>query len=228
MRRTATTTQALLGGLTAVLLAACSPGLGGGDTEDPGEQPAAPRAQEPAPGRFSGLPEPCGAIPAETLRELLPGGAAEDYAGEPRVTYDTGRRVGCSWGTVDGADAYRLAIGMLRVVSYDPAVSDDDQAERDFEERATDAGIPADAPAGGALAPRMLEGIGQIAYVDDRLIASDGGPTREIDLTFRSANVIVTVQYAVSTSAPDAVPESEPLQQRAGTVARGLADGFDA
>ncbi|WP_052849309.1 DUF3558 family protein [Streptomyces avicenniae] len=228
MQRAATITKAVLAGLTAVGLAACSPGLGGDETPESGDAPAASTAPEPAPGRFTGLPEPCGAVPPETLRELLPGGAEEDYAGRSRVTYDTGRRVGCSWGTADGAETYRLTVDLLRVVSYDPAVSDEAQAEEDFGERAADAGVPAQPPADGATGPRMLDGVGQAAFLDDRLIASDGGPAREIDLTFRTANVIVAVKYAVATSTPDAVPESGLLQQRAGGVARRLAEGLDA
>ncbi|WP_240796369.1 DUF3558 domain-containing protein [Streptomyces sp. RFCAC02] len=238
MQRAATITRTAVPALVAVLtaggLTACSAGPGDGEPAAAGGDGAVD-VPTPRPGRYTRLPEPCGAVPAETLRELLPGGDEQAYAGDRRVTYDTGRRVGCDWRTASAPETYGLSVDMLRVVSYDPAVSDDDQAVRDFGERADAAGVPGTegtaggtGTGGGDTAPRLLDGIGSAAFLDDRLTGQDSAPTREINLTFRSANVIVTVQYAVSTSAPGDVPSSEPLQERVSAVARQLADGFDA
>lgn len=121
-------------------LAACSADLSG--ASEGGEGASGGGASGPAQqGRYSALPEPCGTLDGEVLRELLPGGASEEYAGEPAVTYDTGRRVGCAW-TVPSRDGNRaLEIDFERIVSYDPEVSDDDQAALDFALRAEEAGV---------------------------------------------------------------------------------------
>ena len=110
---------------------ACSGDLGG--TEDTaGADPSGDTRTTAQQGRYSGLPEPCGAVRPETLAELLPDAEPEVYAGDPLATCDTGRRVGCDWRHANGSDTQRLTVDFQRVISYEPEVSDDDQAERDF------------------------------------------------------------------------------------------------
>ncbi|RBM17896.1 DUF3558 domain-containing protein [Streptomyces sp. PT12] len=214
-------------------LGACSGDLSGED--DPSVNPGSGTAGSAQPGRYSGLPEPCGAVGDDTLRELLPGGDPEVYAGEPMVTYDTGRRVGCSWHLGAETGTHQLSVDLQRVISYDPGVSDDDQAELDFEERADEAGVPVGGADGGSappsddpFAPRPLDGIGDVAFIDDRLTSTNPGERRAVTLAFRNANVLVTVQYTVSTTVADEDLDSGSLQQRAQTVARQLAEGFDS
>lgn len=101
------------------------------------------------PGRYRTLFEPCGAVPQATLRELLPGTAALTDAerakvlrGTTAVTYDTDRRVGCTWNadTEDGG-AHRLVLDVERVVSYDPTVSDAARAQEVYTRKQLAAGI---------------------------------------------------------------------------------------
>ncbi|EST31230.1 hypothetical protein N566_20710 [Streptomycetaceae bacterium MP113-05] len=143
---------AAVGGLTA-----CTGGSGSdeGDTK-PGDATAA--AESAKPGRFRTLPEPCGAVDRETLKQMLPGAAAraekaeekaDDDAvgtrtpldGEAALTYDTDRRVGCNWQSTTSLGSRRLTVDFERVVSYDPEVSDNEQAELVYGERAEDAGV---------------------------------------------------------------------------------------
>ncbi|WP_097233741.1 hypothetical protein [Streptomyces zhaozhouensis] len=228
---------------------ACSGGGGSEDTD--GSDTTGDTRTAAGQGRYSGLPEPCGAVRQETLAELLPGADPETYAGEPLATYDTGRRVGCEWRHADGSDTRRLSVDFQRVISYEPEVSDDDQAERDFEELAAEAGVTIteedsdDGPEeggdgdGGAdhvspnlgdstsTAARKLDGIGHVAFLDDRLTSNDTGDRRQVTLAFRNANVIVTVVYGVSTTRPEAAPDSSSTQSHAESVARQLAEGLD-
>ncbi|MFC9680500.1 DUF3558 domain-containing protein [Streptomyces sp. NPDC056948] len=137
--------------LLAALLAGCTGSSGdGGPTDDsnPGDTGTASPAAEP--GRYRTLPEPCTAVGQSTLDELLPGirqitdGEQREkaYEGEPTVTFDTDRKVGCQW-KVDGRQATdHLLINFERVVSYDNAVSDDNQAEQLFAEREAAAHLP--------------------------------------------------------------------------------------
>ncbi|WP_031013694.1 DUF3558 domain-containing protein [Streptomyces sp. NRRL F-5727] len=140
-----------LGAGLAVTLGA----LTGCSAADPAEDVAldakagAASAPVAPPGRYRTLFEPCGAVPQATLRELLPGTAALTDAeratvlrGTTAVTYDTDRRVGCTWNadTEDGG-AHRLVLDVERVVSYDPTVSDAARAQEVYTRKQLAAGI---------------------------------------------------------------------------------------
>jgi len=137
--------------LLAALLTGCTSGSGGSgaaDNANPGNAGTATAAAQP--GKYSTLPEPCGAVGHDTLDALLPGirqiadPAQRDkaYQGEAELTYDTDRKVGCRW-KVPSADATdRLSIDLERVVSYDNTVSDDDQAEQLFQQKQMAAHLP--------------------------------------------------------------------------------------
>ncbi|UNS98297.1 hypothetical protein MMF93_18935 [Streptomyces tubbatahanensis] len=148
-------TKAALALVLAGALTACT---GSSDSEDgndgkPGGSSASPSAAEP--GKYSTLPEPCDAVGTGTLRDLLPGAAAAEedgtaapspsadpYEGEPSATYDTDRRVGCGWKNATTLSTRHLNIDFERVVSYDPSVSDDEQAAQLYVKKARKAHIP--------------------------------------------------------------------------------------
>lgn len=247
---------ALAATLLGALTAGCSTGDGtdGGGT---GTGPGGSTAGAAKPGRYSALPEPCGSVSESTLRRVLPDAAPEAYRGTPAVTYDTGRRGGCSWQGTDAetGSTLQLSVDFERVISYDPEVSDDDRAALDFTARAVAAGLPdpdapqddtadgsaddadgrepdaADAPgrtdSEGEPVPRTVSGIGSEAYLDDRLSSTATGARREVTLAFRSANVIATVHYTRISPGSDTPPASTPLQDGAQRVGRHLAGGFD-
>lgn len=128
-------------------LTACSAGTPAEDVAvDAKAGPAAPVAP---PGRYRTLFEPCGAVPQATLKDLLPGAAAladperdKAYRGVAAVTYDTDRRVGCTWKADTPDISHRLVLDIERVVSYDTAVSDDDRAQEVYVRKQLAAGIP--------------------------------------------------------------------------------------
>ncbi|MGW7409284.1 DUF3558 domain-containing protein [Streptomyces sp. NPDC054833] len=138
--------------LLAALLAGCTGGSDGSsptDNANPGEPGTATVAAQP--GKYRTLPEPCGAVSHDTLDSLLPGikqitdpdQRDRAYRGEATLTYDTDRKVGCRW-KVESADATdHLLVDFERVVSYDNAVSDDNEAGQLFATRQTAADLPA-------------------------------------------------------------------------------------
>ncbi|MFK3730481.1 DUF3558 domain-containing protein [Streptomyces sp. NPDC088090] len=295
-----------LGAGLAVVAGALTGCSAAGTAEDVTVDAKAGAAAAPVapPGRYRTLFEPCGAVPQATLRELLPGTAALADAeraaalrGTAAVTYDTDRRVGCTW-TADTEDgAHRLVLDVERVVSYDPTVSDAARAQEVYTRKQLAAGIavpvtptptptpPTTAPTGpttapataggtapgttrttaadggttpvgapssptasgttppGAdapsantpsapattgLEPRLLGGLGDIAFVGDTLGKAGGnGHQRVVSVVFRTSNVVVTVEYRQRTSAAAAAPDSKELQDRAQNLARLLADRLE-
>ncbi|MFF0227997.1 DUF3558 domain-containing protein [Streptomyces sp. NPDC004629] len=137
--------------LLAALLAGCTGGSGdkgSTDNANPGDTGTATEAAQP--GKYRTLPEPCGVVGRGTLDSLLPGikqiadqdQRAKAYEGTATLTYDTDRKVGCRW-KVESADATdHLLVDFERVVSYDNAVSDDNQAHNLFAAKETAADLP--------------------------------------------------------------------------------------
>ncbi|WP_405854608.1 DUF3558 domain-containing protein [Streptomyces sp. NBC_00090] len=302
--RTAAVLTSVLGLSLGLGLTGCSAGTPAGDVAvDAKAGPVTPVAP---PGRYRTLFEPCGAVPHATLKDLLPGAAAlpdaergKAYRGIAAVTYDTDRRVGCSWKADSPDTSHRLALDIERVVSYDPAVSDDDRAQEVYVRKQLAAGIPvpptapptttaptptatatatgtasgpgADTPdptsttaaaktsppatapstahptgtgptptgptptgptsAGPSptgLEPRVLDGLGDIAYLADVLSTVGAkGHQRAVSVVFRTSNVIVTVSYREQTTGSAEAPDSKELQEKARNLARLLAERLE-
>ncbi|WP_432114886.1 DUF3558 domain-containing protein [Streptomyces sp. S1] len=273
-------------------LAGCSSGAPADDVKVDAKAGVASAAAPP--GRYRTLFEPCGSVPQAVLKEMLPGAAAlpdpereRTYRGTAAVTYDTDRRVGCSWRADTPETSHRLSLDIERVVSYDTAVSDDDRAQEVYVRKQLAAGIPlpptappeptgtpggttgptgtattppahkpttagdtaatastptatastapvpggptpSGAPASTGLESRVLEGLGQVAYLDD-VLGNPGANSRQrsVSVVFRTSNVIVTVSYRQETTGLSEAPDSTELQERARKVARLLADRLE-
>ncbi len=297
---------ALAGALTTLTACTGSSGSDGGDDAKPGDSSSSASAAPP--GKYRTLPEPCGTVSVSQLKEMLPGAAAESdesggddesgsvdpspspFKGAATVTYDTDRRVGCRWKNATTLGTRHLNVDFERVVSYDPAVSDDEQAERLYDKKASKAKIPVassgsgdaagqseesgesksdasgptpdgktssrrkssgdDDPKGdsrsgrspessetaggsassspdGKLAPRPLDGIGDTAFINDKLDTADSGLHRDITLVFRTANVIATVRYDQWVTDKHRIPDSKELQDKTHDLAQQLSETFE-
>ncbi|MFD5199359.1 DUF3558 domain-containing protein [Streptomyces sp. NPDC058375] len=133
--------------LLAAFAVGCSAGADS-DANGADSKAGSPTVTPAPPGKYLTLPAPCRAVPRATLKDLLPGAAElpgdqqeKVFRGSAAVTYDTDRKVGCSWKS-DAPNATRsLAIDFERVVSYDPAVSDDDRADTVYAKKEKAAGL---------------------------------------------------------------------------------------
>ncbi|MEU9111900.1 hypothetical protein AB0D04_08930 [Streptomyces sp. NPDC048483] len=265
----------------AVGLTGCTGGSGtdGGAADAKGGD-AATSSQAAEPGRYQTLPEACGLPARSTVRGLLPGDdqqlsadeAEKIYAGQPDVTYDTDRRVGCRWKRETTEGTRHLALDIVRVVSYDPAVSDDDRAQEIYAGKELAAEIPSDGSAtpttpppsakgtpeakdgksgkgadgadgkasgspsspstgastdpGSSTAPRVLDGLGDAAFLNDKLATADSGVHRDITVVFRTSNVVVTITYDQWSTEKANLPESQELQDKARSLAGELAESL--
>ncbi|MGG2462163.1 hypothetical protein ACO0M4_20505 [Streptomyces sp. RGM 3693] len=79
---------------------------------------------------------------------------------------------------------------------------------------------------GGPLAPRILDGLGDTAFLNDQLITADSGVHRDITVVFRTSNVIVTITYDQWSTDKTQLPESQELQDKARSLAGELADSL--
>ncbi|MFF3321172.1 DUF3558 domain-containing protein [Streptomyces sp. NPDC002889] len=289
--------KAYVPGLAAALLAALVTGCTTGtDTDGSVVDSKAGGATTSAapPGKYRTLPEPCGSVEPSTLKNLLPGVVTlpeeqqqQVLRGDAAVTYDTDRRVACSWKGESPDASHQLQVDFERVVSYDPAISDDDRAvevfgtkqasasvplaaepgktgkpqesegsEKGQESPASDSSVvpgatpsapttppqsggpksggpdstPTASPSGSAegLEPRVLDGLGDDAFLDDVLgRAGSTAQRRTVSVVFRTSNVIVTIVYIEQPARTTEVPDSKELQEKARSLAGGLAEQFN-
>ncbi|MFI1017360.1 DUF3558 domain-containing protein [Streptomyces sp. NPDC020965] len=81
------------------------------------------------------------------------------------------------------------------------------------------------------LDPRVLDGLGDAAFLNDVLGAAGTGSTaqrRTVSVVFRTSNVIVTIVYTEQSGRTTEVPDSKELQEKAQSVARNLVRRFTA
>ncbi|MGC5363671.1 DUF3558 domain-containing protein [Streptomyces sp. DT24] len=244
--------------LVAALVVGCTAGSGtDGSAAD--SKPGSPTVSAAPPGKYRTLPSACRSVARDTLRDLLPGIAQlpeqqqeQAYGGTPAVTYDTDRRVGCRWSSEATDASHKLVLDYERVVSYDPAVSDDDRADAVYEQKKAAARLPAATSTGAStgattgtrssppasstspgsggtdggtdLRPRVLDDLGDAAFLDDQLTpAGSTAQHRTVSVVFRTSNVVVTVQYTEQPAFTSVVPDSAELQEKTQALARKLA-----
>ncbi|MEV5357266.1 DUF3558 domain-containing protein [Streptomyces sp. NPDC052693] len=77
------------------------------------------------------------------------------------------------------------------------------------------------------LRPRLLEDLGDEAFLDDELSSSGStAKQRTVTVAFRTSNVIVTIEYAEQPATVGTVPDSKEMQDRAQKLASRLADSL--
>ncbi|MFF4604105.1 hypothetical protein ACFY12_15445 [Streptomyces sp. NPDC001339] len=73
-------------------------------------------------------------------------------------------------------------------------------------------------------APRVLDDLGDAAFLDDKLVTADSGVHRDITVVFRTSNVIVTLTYDQWSTDTSMLPDSQELQDKARALAGELTD----
>ncbi|GAA2937373.1 hypothetical protein GCM10020221_36410 [Streptomyces thioluteus] len=84
---------------------------------------------------------------------------------------------------------------------------------------------PAPPSNGPELGSRVLDDVGDDAYIDDRLVSGGTDVHRDVTIVFRSANVLVTIAYSQGSADRQHVPGSQDLQGKAHGLAREIDAG---
>ncbi|MGW5865728.1 DUF3558 domain-containing protein [Streptomyces sp. NPDC055239] len=86
---------------------------------------------------------------------------------------------------------------------------------------------PQDAVTPLGLEPRILDDLGDAAFLDDALTTSASATRhRTVTVVFRTSNVIVTVEYDEQPGRRTDIPDSKEMQDKAQELAGKLADRF--
>ncbi|WP_329412455.1 DUF3558 domain-containing protein [Streptomyces sp. NBC_00704] len=79
------------------------------------------------------------------------------------------------------------------------------------------------------LQPRLLDDLGDEAFVDDALGSSGStAKQRTVTVAFRTSNVIVTIQYEEQPATVGVTPDSEEMQDKARKLAAQLVDSLSS
>ncbi|MGP4044681.1 DUF3558 domain-containing protein [Streptomyces sp. 2A115] len=150
------------------------------------------------------LPEPSGSSSDESPSNE----AGSDEAGSDEVSGEAGSTPSSGEsGTPSGENSDDSA-------SATPSTSPSDSAD----------GTSASGSTPAAFQPRVLDDLGDQAFLDDALGSSQ---QRTVTVVFRTSNVIVTIQYDEQPATTTDVPSSEEMQDRARKLAGQLAETFD-
>ncbi|GAA2292179.1 DUF3558 domain-containing protein [Streptomyces kunmingensis] len=76
------------------------------------------------------------------------------------------------------------------------------------------------------LQPRLLEGLGDEAFIDDELSGPEASRSRTVTVVFRTSNALVTVQYVAQSTTPGEAPDSKESQDTAQELAQTLVGKF--
>ncbi|MFH9087137.1 hypothetical protein [Streptomyces sp. NPDC017673] len=158
-----------------------------------GSSAAAPSSTAAA-KTYTTAPAPCSAVPAGTVKSLVPGAKT---AGKEIPSTDTALRRTCSWNALQGYD-YRWLD-----VSFEISESDQ-QAKKEYEQRVAE-------KSGGGVVP----GLGDSAYSVVNLTTEDGQQTREGVVLVRAANALVVVTYNGSDFESKKAPGTDEINKGA-------------
>ncbi|WP_317446213.1 hypothetical protein [Streptomyces collinus] len=162
--------------------------------------PQTPTAQASAPSStsssktYTGAPSPCAAVPAATVKALVPGAKT---AGKEIPSTDTQLRRTCSWNALKGYQ-YRWLD-----VSYEIAGSDQ-EAIKQYQQRVTE-------KSGGGAVP----GLGDTGYSLVNLTTEDKQQTREGVVLARLSNALVIVTYNGSDFETKKAPTTDEINKGA-------------
>ncbi|MFF8989180.1 hypothetical protein ACF09H_04240 [Streptomyces sp. NPDC014983] len=175
------------------------------EASTPDTSSAAPSATAEGAAKYSTAPSPCSAVPASTVKDLVPGAKP---AGKEIPSTDPKVRRTCSWNALHGYAYHWLD------VSYEISGSEQ-EARQEFQQQVSK-------KTGGGTVP----GLGDSAYSVVNLSTEDKQQTREGVVMARVSNAVVVVTYSGSDFDTKKAPGTDEINKGAIKVARSAVGGL--
>lgn len=208
---------------SALLITGCSSGSGG--EPDDGEPPAASPTPEPV--RFTDLPNACRTVDAETVEKVVP--EASDDKGEELPSENVAVTSTCLWSGLDGYDFRSLTVTLKRFDSDLSLGSGDSRAGQYLESQTAE--ITED-EANEKVKEAELAELGDesvsIGFTAEKKNGDSSREFRQHRVVTRSANVVVTVDYAGTGFESADLPSADDVRKGAEVVASEVLAAVDA
>lgn len=182
-----------------------------------GTAPEATPSEKPVePAKYTKLPEPCKAISAKTIEELVPD--VKDKAGTPGKSSDVTSRGSCSWNGledkgVDGSQYRWLDISVLRYDSEQSLGSGEKRAQDSYAKEVAKVKASEGAT---QVKTSPAKGVGQDATAIAYGLKKTGEDFRYAAIVTRAENTVITVSFNGAGYAGADTPASSELME--GTV----------
>lgn len=175
---------------------------------------------KPARAKYAKLPEPCKALPAKTVKELVP--STKDKSGSMGTSDDVSARGTCSWNSlksngVDGSQYRWLSVSFVRFDS-DATLGTGDKRAAAYQAKQLRA---AQATEGAkSIKTEPVAGLGDSASGVRYDLKKKEGSFKQQTVLARSANAVITVDYNGAGLAGDKTPDADDLMKDAEGAAK--------
>ncbi|CAL9492946.1 hypothetical protein SUDANB58_03292 [Streptomyces sp. enrichment culture] len=152
----------------------------------------------------------------------------EDAADLPEPSGSASASASASESASGSGTTPSAAAGTARPSTPDPSASSGSPGSSASSAPASGSASAAPPPgdATADLRSRLLDGLGDEAFLDDELSSGSAAEQRTVTVAFRTSNVIVTIEYAQQPTTVGTVPDSGEMQDRARKLASRLADAL--
>lgn len=158
------------------------------------DSPSSSATSTAATKTYAAAPAPCGSVPVDTIKSLVPGAKT---AGKEIPSTDTKLRRTCSWNALKGYD-YRWLDVSFEIMDTDAA------AAKEYKDRVAE-------KSGGGAVP----GLGDSGYSVVNLTTQDKQQTREGVVMAQVSNALVVVTYNGSDFESKKAPDTAEINKGA-------------
>ena len=209
--------------LPGLLLAGCSSDSGGESSDAPAAGKST--AASAAPVKYKELPDACKILSKGTVKDLTP---KSDNASGKRIGSGNTRDSGsCLWSGLDKFDYRQLTVSLKRFDSDTARGSGDKLAGAYMAQQSDDAKSDKDSK---GLKTATVSGLGDeatsVSYTVKKKDKDKSQEFREERLVVRSANVVVSVDYAGAGFEDAKTPSADDLKKKAEKAAREAVAGL--
>ncbi|WP_030985921.1 hypothetical protein [Streptomyces sp. NRRL S-1813] len=162
----------------------------------------------------------------ELAAEIPPGGAGSPSPAAPSPSASKDKDKGEGVVTNDATDKSATDKSAAGKSSADAKGKTPSGSPSQKSGQSTDPSTDPSADPSGSTAPRVLDDLGDAAFLNDKLVTADSGVHRDVTVVFRTSNVIVKITYDQWSTDKTMLPDSQELQDKARSLATELSDSL--